>query len=110
MEELVQIFKSHHFTVKSETPKAIEFENYQTKELVYLLPNKEITLALNPETVVNSLLLDNFAKGLTHSTALKNYPKRINNGKTPIPYGYSFKFQSTEELSSFLVEFNLLTA
>ncbi|WP_456272399.1 hypothetical protein [Bacillus sp. AK031] len=110
MEELIEVFKLHNFVVKHETAKAVEFENPHTKELVYLLPYKEISLALNPSTVENSILLRNMAKGLTHSTALKNYPKRKNTGETPIAYGYSFKFQSADELSSFLGELNLLTA
>ncbi|MGM0789916.1 hypothetical protein [Bacillus infantis] len=109
MEELIQVFKDKSFTVKQETTKAIEFENVHTEEFAYLLPYKEITVVLNPATVENYFLLKNAAKGLTHSTALKRFPKRINTGETPITYGYSFKFQSVEELSSFLKEFNLLT-
>lgn len=109
MEKLIQIFKDEIFTVKQETTKAIEFENEHTKELAYLLPYKEITVVLNPSTVENYFLLKSASKGLTHSTALKRFPKRINTGETPITYGYSFKFQSVEELSSFLREFNLLT-
>ncbi|WP_252183587.1 hypothetical protein [Rossellomorea vietnamensis] len=110
MEELVKIFKLHNFDVIHETTKAIEFENIDTKELVYLMPNKEISLALNPETVESSILLKHMTKGFTHSTALKNFPKRKNTGETPIPYGYGYKFQSAEELSLFLREFNLLIA
>jgi hypothetical protein len=109
LEELIQVFKDKSFIVKQETTKAIEFENVHTKELAYLLPYKEITVALNPTTVENYFLLKSTAKGLTHSTALKKFPKRINTGENPITYGYSFKFQSVEELSSFLREFNLLT-
>ncbi|WP_409292740.1 hypothetical protein [Peribacillus sp. SCS-37] len=109
MEELMKVFKENSFTVKQETSKAVEFEHVDTEEVVYLMPNKEITVALNPVTVENFFLLKNVAKGLTHSTALKRFPKRINTGETPIPYGYSYKFQSVEELPSFLREFNLLT-
>jgi hypothetical protein len=109
LEELIQVFNDKSFIVKQKTTKAIEFENVLTKELAYLLPYKEITVALNPATVEKYFLLKNAAKGLTHSTALKRFPKRINTGETPITYGYSFKFQSVKELSSFLKEFNLLT-
>ncbi|MGD6900461.1 hypothetical protein [Bacillus infantis] len=109
MEELIQVFKDENFTIIQETTKAIGFESLNTKELIYLLPYKEITVALNPATVENYFLLKNAAKGFIHSTALKKFPKRINSGETPIPYGYSFKFESFEELSSFLREFNLLT-
>ncbi|WP_409294038.1 hypothetical protein V1498_12415 [Peribacillus sp. SCS-26] len=109
MEELMKVFKDNSFTLKQETSKASEFEHIHTEEVVYLLPSKEITVALNPVTVENIFLLKNAAKGLTHSTALKKFPKRINTGETPIPYGYSLKFQSAEELSIFLREFNLLT-
>ncbi|WP_409294047.1 hypothetical protein V1498_12465 [Peribacillus sp. SCS-26] len=109
MEELMKVFTNNSFIVKQETSKAVEFEHVHTEELVYLLTNKEITVALNPVTVENFFLLNNAAKGLTHSTALKRFPKRINTGETPIPYGYSFKFQSAEELFCFLREFNLLT-
>lgn len=76
LEKLIQVFKSNSFTLNHETTKAIECESVYTKELIYLLPYKEITVALNPVTVEDSYLLKNTAKGLTHSRALKSFPKR----------------------------------
>ncbi len=41
---LIDVFNKNHFTKENETKKAIEFENRRTKELIYLLPNKEISI------------------------------------------------------------------
>ncbi|MFI8577554.1 hypothetical protein ACIGEL_17725 [Rossellomorea aquimaris] len=103
MQNLYTLFKENNFKLTNETLKATEFENIESKEVVYLLPNNELTLVVNPKVVEGNEELGEKAEKIYHSTALRNFPKRKHNGKTPINYGYSFKFQSEEELSSFLV-------
>ncbi|MBT2680722.1 hypothetical protein J7E38_17060 [Bacillus sp. ISL-35] len=108
MDKRVEAFKGNSFKVTNETTKGIEFENVVTREIVYLMPTVELSIVLNPKTVEGNSWLQNKAHGLYHNTALNQFPKRKNKGKSPIYYGYSFKFQTTEELSSFLSEMNSL--
>ncbi|MBO9128594.1 DUF4145 domain-containing protein [Bacillus sp. 165] len=100
IEDLYRFFKQNNFTRTNTSTKAIEFEHATHEEFVYLLFNKEITIVLNPNTVENNSSLQGGKK--SRSTALRKFPKEINNGKTPINYGYSFKFETEEELDSFL--------
>jgi hypothetical protein len=103
VKKLHTLFKQNNFKLTNETPKATEFENIESKEVVYLLPNKELTLVVNPKVVEGNEELEEKAERKSHSTALRNFPKRKHKGKTAINYGYSFKFQSEEELGAFLV-------
>ncbi|PGS51215.1 hypothetical protein [Bacillus sp. AFS041924] len=106
MESLLKIFNQNKFIFTKETTKAIEFENIHSKEVIYLLPTVEITIALDPKIVEGNVELENKSHGYTHSTALSRFPKRKHTGKDLIHYGYSFKFQSKDELSSFLNNLN----
>ena len=63
---------------------------------------------VNPKVVEGNEELEKKTEKKYHSTALRNFPKRKNKGKQAINYGYSFKFQSEEELSSFLVRLLLM--
>ncbi|MBY0061273.1 MULTISPECIES: DUF4145 domain-containing protein [Priestia] len=102
-EEVDKIFDKHKFDVNHQTKKAVEFEHRITKEIVYLLANKLTTIVLHPDTAKEKFeILDK----PSHSTALRRFPKTINNGKTPTNFGYSFKFQSEEELDIFLHKLN----
>lgn len=107
-ENLNSVFLKNNFKITKETSKATEFENQDSQEIVYLLPNNEITIVLNPKTVEGNLELEERCHGMYHNTALMQFPKRKNNGKDPIHYGYSFKFQSIAELDSFFKSVNLL--
>ncbi|MEK4538087.1 DUF4145 domain-containing protein [Peribacillus sp. FSL K6-1552] len=101
---LYSIFKRNNFNFKKETSKATEFKSIKNGEVLYLLTNKEISIVLNPNTVENNL---NFkSNGKYHSTALKQFPKKLNKGQTPINYGYSFKFKTEVELDAFLKSLN----
>jgi hypothetical protein len=106
MENLLIAFKQNNFTVTKETTKAIEFENNQSKEVVYLLPNTEITIVLSPKTVEGNEELEMKSYRKLHNTSFNHFPKRKNTGKDLIHYGYAFKFQSDPELSSFLSKLN----
>lgn len=101
---LYRVFKRNNFNFKKATSKATEFKSIKNGEVLYLLTNKEISIVLDPNTVENNL---NFkSNGKYHSTALKQFPKKLNKGQTPINYGYSFKFKTEEELDAFLRSLN----
>jgi hypothetical protein len=108
MNKLHNLFIENNFKLTNETPKATEYENIESKENVYLLPNKELTLVVNPKVVEGNVELEEKAEKKYHSTALRYFPKRRHNGETDISYGYSFKFQSEEELSNFLVKLMIM--
>jgi hypothetical protein len=103
VKKLHTLFKQNNFKLTNETPKATEFENIESKEIVYLLPKKELTLVVNPKVVEGNEELEEKAERKYHSTALRYFPKRRHKGETAISYGYSYKFQSEEELGAFLV-------
>ena len=44
-------FGLNNFKTMKETSKAVEFKNIVNDEVIYLLPNKELTIVLNPKTV-----------------------------------------------------------
>ena len=105
-EEIHRIFTNNHFTLTNKTKKAAEFEHNGNKEVVYLLPNKQqITIVLNPETVQNHF--ENPDEP-SHSTALRRFPKKIKNGKTPTNYGYQYKFDREDDLNEFLSKMSSL--
>jgi hypothetical protein len=106
MEKVLKAFNLNKFIFTKETSKAVEFEHIISKDVVYLLPNAEMTIVLNPELVEENNELEEKSSGLRHSTALMAFPKRMHTGKDLIHYGYGFKFQSVEELNTFLAGLN----
>ncbi|WP_129727918.1 hypothetical protein [Ectobacillus funiculus] len=106
MEKLYKIFTSNNFEFTKETNKAVEFENIKTKNVLYLLPTQEISIVLNPNIVEGNLTLKSKSNDKYHNTALRQFPKRMNNGQNPIHYGYSFKFKTEGELDCFLNSLN----
>ncbi|MGG4490924.1 hypothetical protein [Metabacillus idriensis] len=98
-----EIFAEYHFKLSKETTKAIEYEHIISKDNIYTQNTKGINIVLHPDTA-ECLRLTEKSDGLVHSTALRIFPKRKNGGKTAIHFGYSFKFQSEEELGDFLRE------
>lgn len=106
MGNIQNTFGLNQFKTMKETSKAVEFKHIVNDEVIYLLPNKEITIVLNPKTVEENTSLEKKSTGLTHSTALSAFPKRAHTGNGPICYGYAFKFQSDVELDVFLRELN----
>lgn len=98
-EAIYKIFTENNFTLINKTKKAAEFEHIISKEIVYLLPNKVITIVLHPDTVKGHFKIPDKP---SHSTALRRFPKGINNGKTPTNFGYPFKFERERELNDFL--------
>ena len=99
-------FGLNNFKTIKENSKSVEFKHIVSEEVVYLLPNKEITIVLNPKTVEGKEDLEKKSHGLLHNTSFSQFPKRINTGKESISYGYAYKFQSDDELNTFLHELN----
>jgi hypothetical protein len=104
MGNLNAIFYKNSFALITETSKAIEYENRNNREIVYLLHNVGISIVLNPNTIEKNPMLTSGKK--YHNSALKKFPTRVNNGKKPIHYGYSFKFKQESELDYFLNNLN----
>ncbi|KGX93031.1 hypothetical protein N781_14295 [Pontibacillus halophilus JSM 076056 = DSM 19796] len=102
MEECHSIFKEKNYMDMKVTSKSILFQHNDTGDSIYLLPNKEITIVLNPTLVEGNAYLLSQSTGHLHNTSFREFPKRINKGDDNIHYGYSFKFQTTEELAGFL--------
>lgn len=102
MEYVKRVFIDSQFRVTKETTKSIEFQHVTNGETVYLLPNQELTIVLHPKKLEKNEELHNLSYGFNHNTSFQQFPKRKNTGTGLIHYGYSFKFQSIEELESFL--------
>lgn len=103
MYNLQHIFETHNFKLTNETTKGLEYKHQETEDIVYLLATKEINLVVSPLSFNIDL---SQSDGKVHSTALKQFPKRLNGGKQPISFGYSFKFPTAEALSDFLHTLN----
>ncbi|WP_226619098.1 hypothetical protein [Cytobacillus firmus] len=99
-------FGLNKFKTMKETSKGVEFKHVGNGEVIYLLPNKEITIVLNPETVEGNKKLEEKSTGMRHSTVLREFPKREHTGNEPISYGYAYKFLYEDELDAFLDELN----
>ena len=98
-EDIHRIFTENGFVLTNKTKKAAEFEHTINKEIIYLLPNKLLTIVLHPDTAKKNFEISDEP---SHSTALRRFPKGIKNGKTPTNFGYAFKFRKEEELNDFL--------
>lgn len=105
MENLIRAIVGNNFKVTNETSKSVEFQHHLTEEILYLLPNKEITVVLHPEKVEGIEGLEEKSSGQVHNTSFTKFPKRKNTGKDLILYGYGFKFQSVEELFKFVANY-----
>lgn len=106
MGNIQNTFGLNNFKTIKETTKSVEFKNMISEEVVYLLPNKEITIVLNPKTVEGTEELGKKSTGLLHNTSFSQFPKKMNAGKEAICYGYAYKFNTADELSAFLHQLN----
>ncbi|AST93489.1 hypothetical protein BC6307_20560 [Sutcliffiella cohnii] len=106
MDKYVELFQLNNYKVSKQSTKSTEFEHNETGEVIYLLPNKELTIILDPKKIEGNSMLEEKTSGLIHNTSFNAFPKRKHTGKELIQYGYGFKFQSEEELQSFLVILN----
>jgi hypothetical protein len=86
--------------------KVAEFQHQENKEIVYYLPTKkQTTIVLHPDTAKRNFKIPDEP---SHSTALRRFPKEIKGGKTPTNYGYSYKFDTADELNDFLAKVSQL--
>jgi hypothetical protein len=102
MERMKQQLINNGYIITKESKKSVEVEGGSTGEVFYLLPNKEITIVLNPNKVEENEQLMECSFSLNHNTSYMKFPKRHNTGADLIHYGYSFKFQSEDEAVMFL--------
>lgn len=89
------------FYLTNETTKALEYEQKESKEVIYVLPQKEITVVLNPLTIKDSLKCENNKR---FNTSFRKFPKEVNKGKNPNHFGYMFKFKNEQQFLTFLQE------
>jgi hypothetical protein len=101
-------FGLNQYKTMKESSKAVEFKNIINDVVIYLLPNKEITIVLDPRQVEGNKELMEKSTGLKHNTAFLGFPKRVHTGNGPICYGFAYNFQSLEDLDVFLGELNHL--
>ena len=104
-EEIHRIFTQYNFTMTNKTTKAAEYQRNSKNEIIYLLPNKRLSIVLHPETAVANF--GNLEEPI-FSTAYRHFPKKINKGKIANHYGYPFKFDSEEGLNDFLQKISVI--
>ncbi|MGV2621902.1 UNVERIFIED_CONTAM: hypothetical protein N8J90_11965 [Halobacillus marinus] len=90
------------YRVTNVTKKSTELEHGPSGKYLYLLPNKTITVVLDPLTVEADKELERASAGMNHNTSFKQFPARDNGGAGPITYGYAFRFSSAEEAFTFI--------
>jgi len=101
------------FVSDHETDKKKRFISKEINQYVYINKtsgDKDSTLVIHPDFKDNRqdfLLLKGVdsSEPIYHSSNMGEFPKRINNGKTPISYGIPFGFQDTSACVSFLNKF-----
>ncbi|RWZ55336.1 hypothetical protein EQV77_11885 [Halobacillus fulvus] len=104
MNQVIEEIEQVHYKMTNESTKSVEFEHRTNGEVVYLLPNQELTIVLDPVSVRRDSRLKERSTGINHNTSLRTFPKRKNQGVSKIHYGYAFKFQSKEEMAAFLLD------
>lgn len=104
-DEIYHAFTSTGFVLRNKTKKAVEFEHKENEEIVYLLPNKQTTVVIHPDTAAAHFEIP---EKPNYSTALRRFPKESENRKTPISYGFSYKFTHISDLHEFLIKMGSL--
>ncbi|WP_171910754.1 DUF4145 domain-containing protein [Rossellomorea aquimaris] len=105
-DEIYNVFTSAGFVLSNKTKKAAEFEHKENEEIVYLLPNKQTTVVIHPDTAAAHFEIP---EKPNYSTALRRFPKESEDRKTPISYGFSYKFDHSSDLRDFLMKVGSLT-
>lgn len=98
-EEILAIFDKHDFKPTNKTKKAAEFTNEFSDEVIYLLPNKKLTIVLHPAKAKERFTELNEPR---LSTAFGKFPKFVKDGVARSKYGYPFSFDQLEDLDHFL--------
>lgn len=97
--ELITLFGKNNFDPTNKTKKAVEFTNKGNGEIIYLLPNKKLTIVLHPDMAKERFTQLNTPR---LSTAFRGFPRFKKDGEERSNYGYPFEFDGIEELNHFL--------
>lgn len=110
LKEIEEVLNEFKATEKHEVKYSIEFFLPLLKQYVYI--NKQAGcnpsgLVIHPraELYKNELALLEGVEttgSLNHKTSMRKFPKRLNKGQKPIPFGIPFGFQTKEAMRLFL--------
>ena len=82
--------------------KMKEFAEDNAEAYVYLLDNVTPTIAVHPSLIEQAKMLADVTSKAVKSTALRKFPKMIEDHITKSNYGYTYTFQTKAELESLL--------
>lgn len=111
LKEIEEVLSEFKATERHEVKYAIQFFLPSLKQYVYINKQagaKPSGLVIHPraEFYKNELaLLDGVETTgyLNHKSSMRKFPKRLNRGEQPIPFGIPFGFQTKESMRSFLI-------
>jgi hypothetical protein len=108
-EKFQATFENANFEWKNLSKKAAEFkykgvEEKDTEAYVYLLANAKPTIAIHPSLIEQAKLLVDVTSKPLKSTALRKFPKMVENNIIRSNFGYPFTFQTKAELESLLAQ------
>jgi uncharacterized protein YacL (UPF0231 family) len=98
-------FEKVKFNRTNVTKKAAEFKHEEYEEFVYLLDNVTPTIAIHPSLIEQSKMLLELPNKPIKSTALRRFPKKEEDGKLKSNLGYTYTFQTKNELEALLLRF-----
>ena len=107
IEKFQATFEKANFEWKNSSKKAAEFkykefDEEDTESYVYLLDRATPTIAVHPSLIEKAnKLVDATAKPLK-STALRRFPRKVENNTLKSNYGYTYTFQTKGELELLL--------
>lgn len=112
-EVIKSVLHTENFLITKETSKKFELKCTDTSDYVYInrnAGNAASGLILGPtqqNKIADYLAIDGVVNtdSWYHSSNMSKFPKRLNNGETPIPYGIPFGFKSELSLKAFIKVF-----
>ncbi|MBM7607447.1 hypothetical protein JOD29_000684 [Lysinibacillus composti] len=101
-------FETANFEWKNLSKKAAEFkykefEEEDTEAYVYLLDNVTPTIAVHPTLIEQTMKWVDVTSKPLKSTALRRFPRKVEENTLKSNYGYTYTFQTKGELESLLV-------
>lgn len=108
LERFQAIFEGANFKLNNLSKKAAEFkykelENENNEAYVYLLDNVTPTITIHPSLIEEAHMLVDVPSKALKSTALRRFPRKIENDKLKSNYGYTYTFQTKGELGALLL-------
>lgn len=109
-EVIKSVLETENFLVTNETSKKFEFKFDDIDEYVYVnkkageSPSGLIVSPNQQKKIANYVAIDGVinADSWYHSSNMRKFPRRSNNGKNPIPFGIPFGFKSEQALKAFI--------